>query len=681
VNVGINQFLSILNEFEASNAREGVNAQTVSRSLEIAQKGSVQMLARLSLGKKILFSFVLVLLITITASHFSMTAMVSVDDANKWNEHTYQVLGVTQNVAAAMVDQETGMRGYLLSGDKKFLEPFNAGKASFLTQIEKLKQLTSDNPAQQTRLKDIGEQADAWHKSVVDVELSLMEKPETQADARQLESSGAGKQYMDGIRTKLMEVSGAEQVLLEKRSAQLQVDIDQSRLFLLLGGLGSALAAAFMCWLLVRVVSKPVAGMTAVMVRMAAGENDVVIPSLDRKDEIGSMAAAVEVFRQTALAKIESDRQIEANRSQSEKDRIAQEQADRARAEAMAQATSGLASGLKALSAGNLTVQINERFAPDFEQLRQDFNLAVSQLCSTLTNVAGAAVNIDSGSKEISTGANDLSKRTEQQAAALEETAAALDQITANVKSASLRAEEARHVAMEANASATKSGEVVEHAVNAMSRIEESSNQISNIIGVIDEIAFQTNLLALNAGVEAARAGDAGKGFAVVAQEVRELAQRSASAAKEIKGLIQTSSSEVASGVKLVSDTGDALKSIGAYIVSINQHMEAIALSSREQSVGLAEVNTAVNQMDQTTQQNAAMVEETSAASGSLANEAGNLRQLIGQFDLGLDSGHAHALRQTASRMASPDHASSSRAPARRVANGGSSAAQEWSEF
>jgi PAS domain S-box-containing protein len=336
---------------------------------------------------------------------------------------------------------------------------------------------------------------------------------------------------------------------------------------------------------------------------------------------------------------------------------------------------------LKKLAAGDLASQLTEAFTPEFEPLRLDFNASVTQLNETMSAISGSITTINSGSQEISTGAYDLSKRTEQQAAALEETAAALDQITANVTSSSKRAEDARKVATEANASAARSGEVVSHAVNAMSRIEQSSSQISNIIGVIDEIAFQTNLLALNAGVEAARAGDAGKGFAVVAQEVRELAQRSAQAAKEIKALIQSSATEVASGVKLVSETGDALKAIGNFIVSINQHMEAIAVSSREQSVGLAEVNTAVNQMDQTTQQNAAMVEQTSAASGTLANESNSLRQMISQFNLGYTSSQTSALRQTASRMAQPTQTASYRAPARKAAGGGTVVAQEWSEF
>lgn len=300
-----------------------------------------------------------------------------------------------------------------------------------------------------------------------------------------------------------------------------------------------------------------------------------------------------------------------------------------------------LAEGLSRLAQGNLTHRITTEFSAKTSGLRSDFNETAAKLQETLNAVSVAAFGILSGSRELSTSSDDLSRRTEQQAASLEETAAALDQITVNVANSSKRTDEARSVAIRANASAAQSEKVVAKAVDAMHKIEQSSNEISNIIGVIDEIAFQTNLLALNAGVEAARAGEAGKGFAVVAQEVRELAQRSAKAAKAIKDLIRNSSVEVQSGVTLVSETGEALKTIESYIVTINQHMDSIATSAREQSVGLAEVNTAVNQMDQVTQQNAAMVEESNAASATLAEEAGRLNQLISQFQLDDASRHA----------------------------------------
>lgn len=298
-------------------------------------------------------------------------------------------------------------------------------------------------------------------------------------------------------------------------------------------------------------------------------------------------------------------------------------------------AVNTIGEALKKLAAGDVSFNLESPFASDFEELRQTMNEALNQMRNALSAVAHSTDQIDSGTREISQSAEDLSRRTEQQAASLEETAAALDEITVNVNNASKRADDARHAAIVASSNATRSGQVVADAVAAMSRIESSSNQISNIIGVIDEIAFQTNLLALNAGVEAARAGEAGKGFAVVAQEVRELAQRSAQAAKEIKGLIRNSSEEVSTGVKLVSETGDSLRIIHENISTVNQHMEAIASSAKEQAVGLSEVNSAVNQMDQVTQQNAAMVEETNAASATLAQETARLRGLVEGFQLG----------------------------------------------
>ncbi|MUO79175.1 HAMP domain-containing protein [Agrobacterium vitis] len=386
----------------------------------------------------------------------------------------------------------------------------------------------------------------------------------------------------------------------------------------------------------------PIKMLVEAMHRLSSGDTTRATDFGPRRDEIGLMCDAVEVFREDAVAKRQLEADAEAGRLRLEEQRKqAQLKAEEDARERLMIATSGLATGLKRLADGDLTIELRDAFSEEFEGLRHDFNQSVRTLGHTMGAILESVSNINNGSTEIASGAGDLSKRTEQQAASLEETSAALDEITVNVSNSAKRTQEARAVVIEANKAARQSGQVVANAVDAMQRIEASSSQISNIIGVIDEIAFQTNLLALNAGVEAARAGEAGKGFAVVAQEVRELAQRSAQAAKEIKELIRNSSEEVGNGVTLVRDTGNVLKTIEDYVSTANGHMDAIATSAQEQSVGLTQVNSAVNHMDQMTQQNAAMVEETTAASASLAGEVNKLRQLLGQFQIGRSAGNS----------------------------------------
>jgi methyl-accepting chemotaxis protein len=453
--------------------------------------------------------------------------------------------------------------------------------------------------------------------------------------------------------------------------------------------ISASLVTALSLWIVLRGVSGPITAITSSMKALASGDTEKPIPFAGRGDEIGSMAVAVEVFRQTAIANKRMEEETEAARRRAEADRIAaQEKAEADAAQKLQEATAGLAAGLKRLASGDLAFQLDEAFAPEFEALRQDFNASLRQLGGTLRAIADAVSTMDNGTREIASGANDLSRRTEQQATALEETAAALDEITANVRSSETRTAEARGVATEANKSAAHSADVVTQAEAAMGRIETSSQQISNIIVVIDEIAFQTNLLALNAGVEAARAGEAGKGFAVVAQEVRELAQRSANAAKEIKGLIQNSTAEVTGGVHLVRETGTALKTICTFIGEINQHMQAIATSTREQATGLVEVNQAVNAMDKTTQQNAAMVEQSTAAAASLATEAERLRALIDRFKIAGGGNPVDTLRSTKHAMARPSVPAVTTAPQPRprMASGaamaaGTAAAQSRGEF
>lgn len=373
-----------------------------------------------------------------------------------------------------------------------------------------------------------------------------------------------------------------------------------------------ALAAAALSLGVQRLFLRPVNAMTDAMTRLAGGDETVDPPYAERSDEIGAMGRALAAFKKAgADAKIA-------------------EKAAQTRAEALVNESFGEA--ISRLADGDLTYRIDRQVPEAYAQLQRDFNAALEKLQQAMQTVSSNTRSMNSSAHEVSTAANDLARRTEQQAASLEETAAALDEITATVRRTADSATQANRVVGGAREQAAQSGQIVGEAVAAMSAIESSAKQISQIIGVIDEIAFQTNLLALNAGVEAARAGEAGRGFAVVASEVRALAQRSSEAAKEIKSLINASSKQVETGVDLVSRTGDALQEIVARVEQITGLVADISASTHEQSSGLSQVNTAINQMDQVTQQNAAMVEESTAASQSLATEASSLSELVAQF-------------------------------------------------
>ncbi|TAW28350.1 methyl-accepting chemotaxis protein [Rhizobium leguminosarum] len=407
-------------------------------------------------------------------------------------------------------------------------------------------------------------------------------------------------------------------------------------------GLVVMLIVGVLAFYAIRLSVKPLQALTASVHSISAGDLEGAIPCVEKKNEFGDIGRALALFSDSARARRDLETQAAEQRALSDAERARNDADKRSLDGQIDFAVNQLAAGLGRLSQGDVSQTIGTPFVGRLEQLRVDFNASLLRLQDTLSGIRDSASTIQRNSSAVSASAGELSKRTEAQAANLEETAAAVEEITVTVRSSAERAREANNVVAATKKTADSSGAVVGDAVAAMDRIEQASQRIEQIIEVIDDIAFQTNLLALNAGIEAARAGEAGKGFAVVAQEVRELAQRSADAAREIKSLIETSSREVTAGSELVQKTGSVLASISQEIIAISGHVETIATASRDQSAALQEVNGSVNAMDQMTQKNAAMVAETTQASRLLAGEADTLMALIERFRIVAESAPAH---------------------------------------
>jgi methyl-accepting chemotaxis protein len=490
------------------------------------------------------------------------------------------------------------------------------------------------------------------------------------AMARAGQRQEAGKYYLGEMRDAFDALNKAisEDIALNAAGGKAAADqsertFEQAQIWIYIAIGLTLLMGTGAIWLLTFAVSRPLVEITGAMRELAAGHLAADVPHADRRDEVGQLAEAMTTFKEQLSA------------------------AERAKAEQTELIVSSVGAGLENLSKGDLTHRIDADLTGPFRKLKDDFNATVGNLNQMVTRILDTTGQIANGANEISNAADDLSRRTEQQAASLEETAAALEEMTASVKMAASNAQEASRAVGSTRSVAEEGGHVVESAVKAMDSISQSSKQVTDIIGVIDEIAFQTNLLALNAGVEAARAGEAGRGFAVVASEVRALAQRSSEAAKQIKSLINASSEHVNEGVKLVGASGTALRRIIEQVSEIDRLAHGSAEAGKQQASGIEEVNAAVSSMDQATQQNAAMVEQSTAASRNLAHETRELRELVSFFHVNTKSAAAVPLAPAQPRVKAHSTPLHPPAASRRTAAAGPAAAaklapaDEWTEF
>jgi methyl-accepting chemotaxis protein len=649
-------------------------------ALIMAYASDAKISHKLIVGVSLIMSVVAVMIMIVLGLNFQLVARQA--ESSK----AAQIATYVAEARATVAEESAGMRGYMLFQKPTYLEAIQKARRDFQNAIGRVKQLGAAHPDLLDLTKNLESAGAVWRANNIDPEVKLAADPATLGEALKINQSPEGKARRLAFFAAAHALDDAAGRVAAQEAAHANAAIGATHLTLGLGGLAAVAVSALLTLVMTRVIATPIVQITDVLDRVARGDDSVQIPALGRKDEVGRIAASVQVFREASREKVRLEasaltqgRQLESERQANEKARAVAAQEDEA-------AFAVLAEGLKRLAAGDLTYRVTASLAPRAQGLKDDLNDAMSQLQTALGDIIQHGDAMRLGAGEIAASADDLSKRTEQQAASLEQTAAALDQITATVTKTAEGAAQADAVVVSARRDAETSGEVVRQAIDAMGAIETSARKIADIIGVIDEIAFQTNLLALNAGVEAARAGDAGRGFAVVASEVRALAQRSATAAKEIKALIETSSAQVAQGVNLVHKTGDTLSRIVGQVGAVTDVVSVIATSAREQATGLHQINSAINEMDSVTQRNAAMVEQSTAASHGLLQDAQALGDLVGRFNIGRQTSHQASAPVRRSRAAPQ---SAAKAPFRAAGHGAAAArktapepeAEGWTEF
>jgi len=593
----------------------------------------VRVLINLKISAKIAAAFGIVIAIIIAMASLIYVEVTSMEAATTARGRNNLYLRHMSEANYWLMRQASAQRGYVITSDARYSQQYQNAQVKFDAALAGVERLITSTVHKDLWAK-IKDSVKAWQANVAEPEIALARDPATREKAFEHVRSGINDKFMRPVRDAMDEF-----VRIGEEHLQARTEIaNASERMLFLGLIGGAVIAlllsALLGWLLARAIGKPVVAMTGAMTTLAGGNHSVDVPATDRHDEIGSMAQAVLVFKNAAIEKERLQAQAAAERQAAEEERRRNEEVRAAAAREVQTVADALGAALESLARGDLSYRVTADFAAEYKKIQDDFNAAVVQLQETISAIASTAKEVSSAAIEISTSTTDLSQRTEEQAASLEQTSASMEQIAVTVKKNAENAQSANQLAMNTQAIADRGGAVVANAVQAMSRIEDSSRKIADIITVIDEIARQTNLLALNAAVEAARAGEAGRGFAVVAAEVRTLAQRSSQAARDIKELITSSTTQVAEGVDLVNKAGLSLGEIVESIKRVATIVSEIATASAEQTSGIEQITTALTQMDEVTQQNSALVEENAAAAKTLEQHSSAMDERVGFFQV-----------------------------------------------